>query len=926
MCAAHVVLDEVQLKRIQAMHRGFLYQHLYAVGILLMGPQSDLKELVVEHDQDIELITEKVRRYIQVKSRAESLGNSDISDTLTLFSDLRNEHIAHRRSLDPQFFVVSNVPPTPSLDKSTKTWHQDTHLITPKSKITFENILPPAWPDITAAISWCETYANKIPFGSLSGSTLIWKLAGTILLASSGAKPTTFLAAQLPSLFEQIVTQLHRFPVGPAKYRPHNGEPDFPGSALVDLIVGFSGAGKTTWAADGSSRCGELVGYFDVGDMLSSAVPPSLARELAALIFTGERDEIKKLMLPGASGLQSLRGIDSFLEKHRTPLIVVVDNAHKMNPSDLSTLVKVMPTAKWILLAQPWPGKAAVEASLNVSAKTLGGWGLRDIAEEFGGRECALDPVQSERVNRLTGGLPLYVQSLAKICQDAYACDAAKLLDQLEEATHPKTTGQEQILLEVQKQLSPKAITSSAVLSISDLPLTDVEARRLLVDGLRFTTLEATACLRELEGWGVVEFLRDGRLTMHDSYRLLAQNARLALDADTVRQAKNSLIAILLRSRDLDRVRLLCRLLPEVGRTEELVDFATASSEYFHERGMSQEFESILENAASSKELSPTDRFWALDTVVFWNLQSGNIAKAKNQLLELEMLVADSEPNARQLLAVAMKKMLVSGHKRDYRGVDRQFKEASALSKEAEYQRILRYNYAMCLFKFNDFERSQSICSNLIIEYYDVLGLELSDVISRNPPDILKKIKKTNTYLDDAKRLADALNLNARNIERSGEDPKLNRIHALKFYSVSDSRISAVGVARDLVDEFLDRGDAIGAKLVVETTLLPLFPHGEALDLFVPIHSQYAVVLAYCGELKQARKTIAELHPFLQASPQWRSEIANQRDLIEKIGRGEVRLPGAPARILQPTGKAKLGRNEPCSCGSGLKFKKCCGK
>ncbi len=25
-------------------------------------------------------------------------------------------------------------------------------------------------------------------------------------------------------------------------------------------------------------------------------------------------------------------------------------------------------------------------------------------------------------------------------------------------------------------------------------------------------------------------------------------------------------------------------------------------------------------------------------------------------------------------------------------------------------------------------------------------------------------------------------------------------------------------------------------------------------------------------------------------------------------------------------GAAKLGRNDPCSCGSGKKFKKCCGK
>jgi uncharacterized protein len=34
---------------------------------------------------------------------------------------------------------------------------------------------------------------------------------------------------------------------------------------------------------------------------------------------------------------------------------------------------------------------------------------------------------------------------------------------------------------------------------------------------------------------------------------------------------------------------------------------------------------------------------------------------------------------------------------------------------------------------------------------------------------------------------------------------------------------------------------------------------------------------------------------------------------------GPVNLPGAPVA------RAKVGRNDPCPCGSGRKFKKCCG-
>jgi len=38
---------------------------------------------------------------------------------------------------------------------------------------------------------------------------------------------------------------------------------------------------------------------------------------------------------------------------------------------------------------------------------------------------------------------------------------------------------------------------------------------------------------------------------------------------------------------------------------------------------------------------------------------------------------------------------------------------------------------------------------------------------------------------------------------------------------------------------------------------------------------------------------------------------------------GPANLAGAPSRGLP--GRAKVGRNEPCPCGSGKKFKKCCG-
>ena len=49
------VLDSAQLVRIEAVHRGFLYQHLYAFGCLLLAQKASVEAVTVELDEDIEL-------------------------------------------------------------------------------------------------------------------------------------------------------------------------------------------------------------------------------------------------------------------------------------------------------------------------------------------------------------------------------------------------------------------------------------------------------------------------------------------------------------------------------------------------------------------------------------------------------------------------------------------------------------------------------------------------------------------------------------------------------------------------------------------------------------------------------------------------------------------------------------------------------
>ena len=144
----------------------------------------------------------------------------------------------------------------------------------------------------------------------------------------------------------------------------------------------------------------------------------------------------------------------------------------------------------------------------------------------------------------------------------------------------------------------------------------------------------------------------------------------------------------------------------------------------------------------------------------------------------------------------------------------------------------------------------------------------------------------------------------------------------MKFYVLARAFDSLIRVGQDLVDEFVGRGDFIGAREVIETNLLPIVLKLMMVARIIPVRSQYAVVLAYCGEFDAADAEMARLAPYesgLDKKGQW--ELRNQRK-----GIAEMRVKGAPKQRVPLMSKAKIGRNAPCPCGSGKKFKKCHGR
>jgi hypothetical protein len=96
-------------------------------------------------------------------------------------------------------------------------------------------------------------------------------------------------------------------------YRPHETEPSFDTDRSIRLLIGFSGSGKTTWAAQGSQHSASAVAYFDVGDMPASGIASQLAREVAAILSAGSADQVRKVRDRSAShhyaNVRRIRGL-----------------------------------------------------------------------------------------------------------------------------------------------------------------------------------------------------------------------------------------------------------------------------------------------------------------------------------------------------------------------------------------------------------------------------------------------------------------------------------------------------------------------------------------------------------------------------------------------------------------------------------------
>ena len=941
-------LDPAQEVRIAAVHRGFLYQHLYTAACLLNAASLDATGVVVERDEDIEIVTSKARLYIQVKTRAHPIMPSDIAQALERFERLRAEHTEGRRTGDPGFLVVTNQPPGPALAKSIATGALvDVQVIYPGQVATgLFAALPPAWHTIDEGVLWCTSRAETLPFPTLAADSLVWKLAGRILAAAAGNSPhanQTFLIEQLPTLFEQLVVQLQQFPAPPLPYRPQAEEPAIETGARVRVIAGFSGAGKTAWAAQAACHSTQSCAYYDCTETPSEALASSLVRELAAKLVGASDPVRREILLPGASGLESLTTLDNYLYRQGMQPIVVLDNAHRIDAQSLRRVVEGTASLRFVLLCQPVGSLRELEATLGLTRENLLGWGLDELASSCSAAGTFGSAATLGRLQALTRGMPLYVESSARIAAREHAGDLEQLCNALEQQSNTAETAQEVILEKVFDALPQQSKDAVAVLSLCDVGLKSHEVNELLRDAIALTDPAIASILRTLRQAGVAEIYGDSRVKVHDAMRLLGGRHLLAAPVTVAAQAKSALKAVLLKTlletRDTSRFSLYTRLLVETREIKVLVELV--GEEMFHELGIASHIWNGLEQALQDPTVEPSDRFWALDGLVLSDMKHGRTDRLQGRFTEMERLLGKYQLGNEERLSFIMKRMNFQAEQGDQHAVERSIDAMRVmLPDKPKHHRIFRYNAACALFRLKKLDMAEREVRQVVAKNYEVLGITSKQVLGLKQHELSALVHQPDIDYHDLKHTADALELLAMVTKAQGRTEMFARIHAMKFYSLVDAVDSLVRVGQDLADDFVFVHDFDGAREVLEQHVLPTFIRANMLDRVVGVRSQYAVVLAYCGDVDAAEREMARLEPYAPGfTAQQAEEFANQKALIAQqrvkpfVSRQQAlamrRILAAQAasqsKPSRPETGKKVGLNDLCPCGSGSKYKHCHG-
>lgn len=892
MTSAFPTLDEAQEKRIAAVHGGFLYQHLFAVGCMLKAQAANVVQVVIERDEDVEIVLSNCRVYVQIKTRSNPLIPSDIDTAFERFEKLRLEHTEGRRQGKALFVVASNQPPGPKLTRSIATGDiaDDVQFLYPGQPAPQElTCLPECWKDLKDAVEGCTKLASQVPHAMLIPDSLVWKLAGRVLAAATGSKALggyAFDSEILPELFEQLLTQLQGFPAPLPGYRPQIDEPAFISDHRIRIVCGFSGAGKTSWCAHTAMHSPERCIYFNASETAGAAVTSSLLREIGGSL-TDRPHEIREMFAPGASGVDGLNALDRYLQAQGMRPIVVIDNAHEIPAKDLQTVFANTANLRFIILCQPTGSTQEIEQLSGVRREVLLGWDLDTLTSEAAQLGAYGNVATMERLRQMTGGLPLYLQSASRLAAQDYGGDLDSLCDALDDQSTLDTTAQQIILTRVFAGLPEASQQVVSFLSMVDVVITTAELNTLMRDYKQMTPREVAGAIRSLRPLGILEVFGSQELKIHDAMRIVGASCLLEAPEDTVIRAKTVLKDFLHNSlvneQNRHRFSLYVRTLVDVGETEIIIDLA--GEEMFQEMGLGEIFGASLEAASSSLDLSAESRFWALDALIFMIRPPSDPHKILGYLACMAQLMSESQLSDRAVMSYHQKNMSWHGFQKNVSGVYESIeraKQSPLLS--AGHLRILYYNAAVALWRSGENSKSEAIVSKVIQEYLDLLGISETWILGRAADKVAHFFEQSSADSDDVKHLADAFEMKSILMKERRTNPITFRLFAFKLYICISAYSSAVRLGLDAAQDMLDRHDFDAARGMLADTVLPLIRHAKLLDELNSARSFYAVILAYCSQFDAAEQEMARIEPYRGGFTEaQREEFDGQDALIKEL-------------------------------------------
>lgn len=436
---------------------------------------------------------------------------------------------------------------------------------------------------------------------------------------------------------------------------------------------------------------------------------------------------------------------------------------------------------------------------------------------------------------------------------------------------------------------------------------------------------ECGAAIRTLRDSGIVVADEQEELRLHDAFRpvfapVLSAADRRAVQAEVAKQLQSAVLS----SRSPERLLALFRVLRDLGRLSEIADVAAAIAEWTRELGVAESIYGLVDDALRNGNLSDDDRFWAEDTLAFFDVVNSDFERAAQRLDRMKALLGGPALGTRHRAAFVNKSILALIGKSDIEAIRALVSEIPV--EEDRRSRVVRYNVACAELGCGDAGRALDSLLGLAHEYLKACDLDQDGIFGVSVYALAKHIAVKNIDIEDVRHAADCFDAVSKALREHGATgpAALWALWAFKFFNLAGAPLSLVRTGQDVADDLLAVAhDPHEARRFLEDDLLPAVKRFGLAEHAIRVRAQLAVVRAYCGDFASAEAEMLALEPYVRGlAGDGQEEIGNQARLIAKL-KAQAALQSSPSpRAFQQ----KVGRNDPCPCGSGKKFKKCCGQ